>query len=333
MNLSIVAIVWFGGNKIMSGSLQVGQLMSFITYLTQILMSLMMLSMAIMTFSRASASSRRITEVLETEIDISDSPEAVRENRKVVRGSVQFKEVFFKYNRSSGEYVLKHISLVAEAGQRVAIVGATGSAKSTLVQLIPRLYDANQGQVLVDGVDVRNYTLFNLRTGVSMVLQQNELFSGSIRDNLKWGNPQASEAEIVQAAKDAQAHDFIQSFPGGYDSILGQGGVNLSGGQKQRLCIARAILKKPAILILDDSTSAVDTETEAHIWTALNSHLKNTTTFVIAQRIGSVRSADQIIVLDDGAIVATGTHQSLLATSRDYQEIYHSQLQNGDEQP
>ncbi|MDR3716422.1 MAG: ABC transporter ATP-binding protein [Puia sp.] len=325
MNLSIVAIVWFGGNKIMAGKLQVGQLMSFISYVTQILMSLMMLSVSVMTFSRAGASSRRILEVLDAEIDITDSPRAAREDRRPLRGKVEFIGVSFKYHSTGEEYVLKNIHLTAEAGQRVAVIGATGSAKSTLVQLIPRLYDVTEGQVLVDGLDVRDYTLSNLRNGVSMVLQQNELFSGTIRENLKWGNPLATEEELIAAARDAQADDFISSFPAGYDTVLGQGGVNVSGGQKQRLCIARALLKKPAILILDDSTSAVDTATEARIREALDRHLRQTTTFIIAQRIGSILSADKIIVLEEGAIIASGSHEELLKSSQAYQEIYYSQ--------
>jgi len=326
MNLSIVAIVWLGGNKIITGSLQVGQLMSFISYVTQILMSLMMLSVSVMTFSRAGASSKRILEVLDAPLDITDSPEATREDRRVKTGKVEFVDVSFKYNHSGKEYVLKNIDLTAEPGQRIAVIGATGSAKSTLVQLIPRLYDTSEGKVLIDGVDVRDYTLFNLRSAVGMVLQQNELFSGTIRENLKWGDPHASDETLIAAAKDAQAHDFIQSFPAGYDTVLGQGGVNLSGGQKQRLCIARALLKKPAVLILDDSTSAVDTDTEAHIRQALSIHLRQTTTFIIAQRIGSIASADQIILLDEGAIIAKGRHEDLMQTSPAYQEIYHSQL-------
>ncbi|HVU97091.1 MAG TPA: ABC transporter ATP-binding protein [Puia sp.] len=330
MNVSIVAIVWFGGNKIMGGRLQVGQLMSFISYVTQILMSLMMLSVSVMTFSRAGASSRRILEVLDTTPDIMDSPLAIREGRKPGRGKVEFIDVSFKYHSSGEEYVLKDIRLTVEAGERVAIVGATGSAKSTLVQLIPRLYDVTEGQVLVDGVDVRNYTLFNLRDKVGMVLQQNELFSGTIRDNLKWGNPAATEEELVAAAQAAQAHDFILSFPEQYDTILGQGGVNVSGGQKQRLCLARALLRKPVILILDDSTSSVDTATESRIREALRREFSHTTTFIIAQRIGSIMSADKIVLLDEGAIIAKGSHEELMGTSRAYREIYYSQKEKED---
>lgn len=325
MNISIVAIVWFGGNKIMAGRLQVGQLMSFISYVTQILMSLMMLSVSIMTFSRAGASSRRILEVLDVKPDITNSPEADLEDRKVSRGKVEFIHVSFKYHSASKEFVLKDIQLTVQPGERVAIIGATGSAKSTLVQIIPRLYDVTEGQILVDGRDIREYTISNLRSGVGMVLQRNELFSGTIRDNLKWGNPAATEGEIIAAAKDAQAHDFILSFPEQYDTILGQGGVNVSGGQKQRLCIARALLKKPAILILDDSTSAVDTATEGRIREALDLHLQQTTTFIIAQRIGSIVSADKIVLLEEGAIIATGRHEELILSCRPYQEIYYSQ--------
>jgi ATP-binding cassette subfamily B multidrug efflux pump len=325
MNVSIVAIIWFGGNKIISGTFQVGQLMSFITYITQILMSLTMLSMTIMTFSRAGASSERILEVLNTVPGIVDSQTATEKKLLVKKGKVEFKNVFFKYHADSSEFVLKNINLVVNPGETVAIIGATGSSKSTLVQLIPRLYDISKGSILVDDVDVRDYTLENLRGGVSMVLQQNEVFSGTIKQNLKWGNVQATEQEIIDAAKDAQAHDFIMSFPKQYETLLGQSGVNVSGGQKQRLCIARAILRKPAILILDDSTSAVDTATDAKIRAALKKHLQGTTTFIIAQRISSIQSADKIILLDNGEIIASGTNEELIKSSVIYQEIYFSQ--------
>jgi ATP-binding cassette subfamily B protein len=329
MNLSIVAIVWFGGNAIISGSFQVGQLMSFITYITQILMSLMMLSMTIMTFSRAEASSDRILEILNSSVDIVDSAAAKEKNLLVKQGKVEFKDVYLKYHPKGDEFVLKNINLVVNAGETVAIIGATGSSKSTLVQLIPRLYDVTSGHVLIDGVDVREYTLPNLRKNLKLVLQQNELFSGTIKQNLKWGNQQASDEEIIAAAKDAQAHDFIMAFPAQYETVLGQSGVNVSGGQKQRICIARAILRKPAILILDDSTSAVDTATEAKIRLSFNQHLKGTTTFIIAQRISSIQGADRIILLDDGAIIGSGPHSELIKTSPVYQEIYNSQqLQN-----
>jgi ATP-binding cassette subfamily B multidrug efflux pump len=325
MNISIVAIVWFGGNKIISGTFQVGQLMSFITYITQILMSLMMLSMTIMTFSRAEASSERILEVLNTEVDITDSPTAEEKNIPVKKGNVIFENVFFKYHPESSEYVLKNINLSIQSGETIAIIGATGSAKTTLVELIPRLYDVTQGRILVGDNDVRDYTLQNLRAGISLVLQQNELFSGTIKQNLKWGNLNASDEEIINAAKDAQAHDFIMSFPKKYETVLGQNGVNVSGGQKQRLCIARAILRKPSILILDDSTSAVDTATESKIRASSKIHLHNTTIIIIAQRISSIQSADKIIVLDDGEIIGNGTHDELIKTNAVYQEIYYSQ--------
>jgi ATP-binding cassette subfamily B multidrug efflux pump len=325
MNISIVAIVWFGGNKIMTGTFQVGQLMSFITYITQILMSLMMLSMTIMAFSRAEASSERILEVLNTEPDIIDSPKSAVNNLQIKRGKLEFKDVFFKYHAESSAFVLKNVNLVINPGETVAIIGSTGSSKSTLVQLIPRLYDVNSGHVLIDDVDVRDYSLMGLRTSVSLVLQQNELFSGTIKQNLQWGNANASDEEIINAAKDAQAHEFIMSFPKQYDTVLGQSGVNVSGGQKQRICIARAILKKPVILILDDSTSAVDMSTEAKIRASFSQHLQGVTILIIAQRISSIQSANKIILLDDGAIIATGTHAELLKTSAVYQEIYASQ--------
>ena len=325
MNLSIVAIVWFGGNAIISGTFQVGQLMSFITYITQILMSLMMLSMTIMTFSRAKASSDRILEVLNAEVDIIDLPGTVEKNLEVRLGKVEFKNVFFKYHADSPEYVLKNISFMANPGETVAIIGATGSSKSTLVELIPRLYDVSKGAVCIDDNDVRDYTLPNLRSRVKLVLQQNELFTGTIKQNLKWGNTAASDEEVIAAARAAQAHDFIMSFPKQYETVLGQSGVNVSGGQKQRLCIARAILIKPAILILDDSTSAVDTATEAAIRKSFRENLKETTIFIIAQRISSILSADNIILLDNGEIIGTGNHGQLIKTSALYREIYDSQ--------
>lgn len=302
--------------------------MSFITYITQILMSLMMLSMTIMTFSRAQASSERLLEVLNTNVDIVDSAGAKENNLQIKLGKLQFENVFFKYHPDSAEFVLKNINLTVLPGETVAIIGATGSSKSTLVELIPRLYDVTKGRILVDDVDIRDYTLQRLRTRISMVLQQNELFSGTIKQNLKWGKPDAQEEEIIAAAKDARAHDFIMSFPEQYDTVLGQSAVNVSGGQKQRLCIARAILGKPAILILDDSTSAVDTGTEAKIRESFIRHLHGTTILIIAQRISSIQSADRIIVLDNGEIIGTGTHEELIKTCLIYQEIYHSQQLN-----
>lgn len=330
MNLSIVAIVAMGGAKMMTGGMQAGQLISFISYMTQILMSLMMFSMTVMTFSRAGASSRRILEVLHSEAGIADTPAAIRDNPPVTAGRIRFDHVFFKYHSDSSEYVLKDIDFSVEPGQRVAVIGATGSAKSTLMQLIPRLYDVTAGRVLVDGRDVRDYTLRSLRDSVGIVLQKNELFSGTIRDNLKWGNPAATAEEITAAAKIACADEFIRSFPAGYDTVLGQGGVNVSGGQKQRLCLARALLKKPRVLILDDSTSAVDTDTEARIRKAMDAELPDITTLIISQRISSVMTADMILILDDGAVAAMGSHDELLRSSPIYQEICHSQLQNAE---
>lgn len=328
MNISIVAIVWFGGNKIIDGSFRVGGLVSFITYITQILMSLMMLSMTIMTFSRAMASSQRILEVLNTGTDITDSPAAVKNNFEILHGKIEFRDVSFQYHTGSQDYVLHNINLQVLPGETVGIIGATGSSKSTLVQLIPRLYDPSGGHILVDDRDIKEYTLHNLRNRVGMVLQQNELFSGTIRQNLRWGNPQATDEQLIAAAKDAQAHDFIMSFPEQYDTVLGQGGVNISGGQKQRLCIARAILKQPRILILDDSTSAVDMATEARIRSTFKAHLQGVTLLIISQRISSLQSADKIIVMDNGRIAASGTHTELLQNSAIYQEIHQSQQLN-----
>jgi ATP-binding cassette subfamily B protein len=289
-------------------------------------MSLMMLSMTLMTLARAGASSERILEVLNDKVDIFDSPYSKEKNLTVMHGKVEFENVSFKYYADGSEYVLKDISFTILPGETVAIIGATGSAKTTLVQLIPRLYEVSKGRVLVDDTDVRDYTMQNLRKSVQLVLQQNELFSGTIRQNLKWGKPDASEEEILSAAEDSQAHDFIESLPKQYETVLGQSGVNLSGGQKQRLCIARALLRKPSILILDDSTSAVDTTTEAKIMEAFNGHLKNTTKIIIAQRISSIQSADKIILLDNGEIIGKGTHNDLMKDNPVYQEIYNSQL-------
>lgn len=331
MNLSIVAILWLGGNKIMEGTFQVGQLMSFITYITQILMSLMMLSMTIMTLSRAGASSQRVLEVLNTEVDIRDTTSAKEKNLPIHHGDLEFENVYFKYHADGSEYVLKNINFHIRAGEMIALVGSTGSAKSTLVQLVPRLYDVTKGSIKVDGVDIREYTLQNLRSAICLVLQQNELFSGTIKQNLKWGDDSATDEAIVAAATDAQAHDFIMSFPQGYDTVLGQGGVNISGGQKQRLCIARALLRRPVILILDDSTSAVDVNTDSKIRKSFRAHLPDTTTIIIAQRISSIQSVDKILLIDNGEIIGSGTHDELLKTSAVYQEIYSSQqLQTAD---
>ena len=324
MNVTTLAVVWYGGNIIIAGNMQVGGLTAFTTYIVQILMSLMMLSMVLLQSSRAIASVKRISEVLDTEIDLTDE-NASRKDLKVTEGKVEFKDVAFSDGNEGGEKILEHINFTAEPGKVLGIIGTTGSGKTSLVQLIPRLYDVTEGQVLVDGVDVREYSLKNLRDGVGMVLQKNVLFSGTIDENLRWGNEEASEEEVRSAAGAAQADGFVISFTKGYDSDLGQGGSNVSGGQKQRLCIARALLKKPKILILDDSTSAVDTATEAKIRESFSTTLKDTTKIIIAQRIGSVESADKIIVLDDGKIIGMGTHEELMKNCEAYQEIYYSQ--------
>ncbi|MFR2848778.1 MAG: ABC transporter ATP-binding protein, partial [Hungatella hathewayi] len=323
MNITTLAVVWTG-NIIIAGGMQVGDLTAFTTYIVQILMSLMMLSMVFLQSSRAMASVKRINEVMDTEIDLTDE-HATRKDLKVTEGRVEFKNVSFSYENDSDEKVLEHINFTAKPGQTIGIIGATGSGKTTLVQMIPRLYDATEGQVLVDGVDVREYSLEHLREGVGMVLQKNVLFSGTIEENLRWGDENATDEEIRAMAESAQADSFVQSFTNGYQTDMGQGGVNVSGGQKQRLCIARALLKKPKILILDDSTSAVDTATEAKIRECFQTTLKATTKLIIAQRIGSVEGADEIIVLDDGKIIGMGTHDELLKNCEAYQEIYYSQ--------
>lgn len=325
MNATTLAVVWFGGRQIIAGNMQVGDLTAFTTYIVQILMSLMMLAMVILQSSRALASLSRIREILDTEVDLND--EHCKEPDKIVSsGRVEFRDVSFRYYKENKEAVLSHISFAVKSGQTLGIIGSTGSGKTTLVQMIPRLYDVDEGEVLVDGVNVKDYTLENLREGVGMVLQKNVLFSGSILENLMWGDENAPMEEVRKAAAAAQADGFVSSFTGGYEMDLGQGGVNVSGGQKQRLCIARALLKKPKILILDDSTSAVDTATEAKIRESFAGELKNTTKIIIAQRISSVQEADEIMVLDDGKIVGFGKHEDLLASCEAYQEIYYSQM-------
>jgi ATP-binding cassette, subfamily B, multidrug efflux pump len=327
MNITTLAVVWYGGNLIIAGSMPVGDLTAFTTYIVQILMSLMMLSMIFLQSSRARASLRRINEVMDTPIDLNDDEAAYKE-KKVESGRVEFKDVSFGYGKGDGrnDLVLEHISFSAESGQTIGIIGSTGSGKTSLVQLIPRLYDAAGGEVLVDGVNVRDYSLKNLREGVGMVLQKNVLFSGTIEENLRWGNEDAPMEEIVEAAKSAQADGFVRSFQFEYGTEMGQGGVNVSGGQKQRLCIARALLKKPKILILDDSTSAVDTATEARIRESFQNELKDTTKIIIAQRISSVKDADLILVLEDGQIIGKGTHAELLESCEAYNEIYTTQM-------
>jgi len=336
MNITTLAVVWYGGNMIIAGDMPVGDLTAFTTYIVQILMSLMLLSMIFLQSSRAMASIKRVNEVLDTEVDLTDA-EAAYKDLPVTKGRVEFKDVSFSYHQESdgsddnGDAVLQHISFAAEPGQVIGIIGATGSGKTSLVQLIPRLYDVTGGQVLVDGVDVKDYSLHHLREGVGMVLQKNVLFSGTIEENLRWGSEDAAKEEILAFAKAAQADAFISTFTNGYETDMGQGGVNVSGGQKQRLCIARALLKKPKILILDDSTSAVDTATEAKIRECFRTTLKDTTKIIIAQRIGSVEEADQILVLDNGRIIGRGTHAELLKTCEAYQEIYYSQRDREEE--
>lgn len=324
MNITTLLVVWFGGNFVVGGSMGVGDLTAFTTYITQILMSLMMVSMLFLQLSRALASSTRITEVLKTDVDLTDE-NAGQKDKKVENGRVEFKNVSFKYYEKRKENVLENISFTAEPGEIVGIIGTTGSGKSSLVQLIPRLYDVTDGEVLVDGVNVKDYGLKNLRDGVGMVLQKNVLFSGSIEENLRWGDENATMEEIRAAADAAQADGFVNAFTDGYNMELGQGGVNVSGGQKQRLCIARALLKKPKILILDDSTSAVDTATEAKIRQAFTTSLKHSTKIIIAQRITSVIDADKIIVLEDGKIIGMGNHNELMKNCEEYRDIYYSQ--------
>lgn len=326
MNVTTLAVVWYGGKEVMVGKMPVGDLMAFITYIVQILMSLMILSMVLLQSSRAVASAKRIGDVLDTTVDLTDVAET--ESKAVVKeGKVEFRNVSFRYYKENQEKVLDQISFTINPGQTLGIIGSTGSGKTTLVQMIPRLYDVDEGEVLVDGKNVKEYSLKNLRGKVGMVLQKNVLFSGSIMENLRWGDEDASEEEICQIADAAQADLFIKSFPKQYDTELGQGGVNVSGGQKQRLCIARALLKKPKILILDDSTSAVDTATETKIRKSFSTTLKDTTKIIIAQRIGSVIEADEILVLDDGKIAGIGKHHELLDSCKAYREIYDSQME------
>ena len=329
MNVTTLAVVWYGGNIIIAGKMPVGDLTAFTTYIVQILMSLMMLSMVFLQSSRASASMKRINEIFDTEIGLNDD-HAKNKDKKVTEGCVEFKNVSFGYSGENGrkDLVLEGISFTAEPGQTIGIIGSTGSGKTSLVQLIPRLYDVTGGEVLVDGVNVKEYSLKHLREGVGMVLQKNVLFSGTIEENLRWGNEDAPMEDVIRFSESAQADPFVKTFKNGYDTEMGQGGVNVSGGQKQRLCIARALLKRPKILILDDSTSAVDTATEAKIRESLYHDLKDTTKIIIAQRISSVQEADQILVLEDGKIIGHGTHEELLKTCEAYSEIYTTQIGN-----
>ena len=324
---TIIAVFWFGGKMVVFGSMKSGELVSFLSYVTQILTSLMMIAMIFVNIVLSRASVRRICEVLDEHPDIA-SPENPVET--VADGSVEFKDVCFSYSKGNGNFVLSDISFSIKPGQTVGIIGGTGSSKTTLVNLIPRLYDASSGEVLAGGKNVREYSLKALRNSVAVVLQKNVLFSGTIKENLLWGNANASDEEIAAACRAADAADFILSFPEKYDTVLGQGGVNLSGGQKQRLCIARALLKNPKILILDDSTSAVDTATEKRIRDALRKLCPDTTKILIAQRICSVKDADCIFVLDDGKIIGQGTHEELLQTNTIYREVNESQQTMGD---
>lgn len=329
MNVTTLAVVWYGGNIIIAGKMPVGDLTAFTTYIVQILMSLMMLSMVFLQSSRASASMKRINEIFDTEIGLNDD-NAKNKDKKVTEGRVEFKNVSFGYSGENGrkDLVREGISFTAEPGQTIGIIGSTGSGKTSLVQLIPRLYDVTGGEVLVDGVNVKEYSLKHLREGVGMVLQKNILFSGTIEENLRWGNEDAPMEDVIRFSESAQADPFVKTFKNGYGTEMGQGGVNVSGGQKQRLCIARALLKRPKILILDDSTSAVDTATEAKIRESLYHDLKDTTKIIIAQRISSVQEADQILVLEDGKIIGHGTHEELLKTCETYSEIYTTQIGN-----
>ena len=328
MNGCIVAVLWFGGRQIAGGTMELGDLTAYITYITQILMSLMILSLLFVSFVMSRASVARILEVLEEVPDI-DSPSDAK--TEVADGSIVFEHVDFSYTGEDERAVLKDINLSIRSGETIGLIGATGSGKTSLISLIPRLYDATAGRVLVGGTDVRNYDTAVLRDAVSVVLQKNVLFSGSITSNLRWGNEQATDEEITTACKVAQADDFVRSFPNGYETDLGQGGVNVSGGQKQRLCIARALLKSPKVIIFDDATSAVDTATDARIREALRTQMADTTKIIIAQRISSVMDADRVIVLDEGHIADVGTHEELLRRSEIYRDVYLSQQKGGDD--
>ncbi len=331
MNITTIAVLWFGSRMVYGEAMPVGDLSAFLTYVTQILSSLMMVTMMLMMLGRAMASAKRISEVLDEKVTLSDL-EAAYPQTTVEQGAIEFRGVTFRYYKDSEGKVLDNINLSIPPRSVVGIIGSTGCGKTTLVSMIPRLYDVDEGEVLIDGINVKDYSLYNLREGVGMVLQKNVLFSGSIGDNLRWGNEEATDEEIIAAAESAQAHSFVSSFKGGYDYDLGQGGKNVSGGQKQRLCIARALLKKPKILILDDSTSAVDTATEARIREAFRNELADSTKIVIAQRITSVMDADMIVVMNDGTITGVGTHDELLQSNTEYREIYYSQMDGKEEQ-
>lgn len=324
INVATVVVVWFAGNRIIIGNMEIGTLTALITYLTQILTALNFLANIILQGTRAAASNKRIIEVLDARLDLNDEDAKFKE-KAVTKGSIRFENVSFKYYKHNKENVLSNINLEIESGELVGIIGSSGSGKTTLVSLIPRLYDAEEGTIYVDNVNVKELSLFHLRESVAMVLQKNTLFSGTIAENLRWGNKSATEQEVIEACQIAQAHGFVSSFKNGYDTELEQGGANLSGGQRQRLCIARALLKKPRIIILDDSTSAVDTATDASIRKAFREKLSGVTKLIIAQRINSVMDADKIIVIDQGKIVGMGKHSELIESCKEYQEIYYSQ--------
>lgn len=324
VNATTLAVVWFAGKPIMIGDMSIGTLMAFITYLSQVLTALNFVANIVLQGTRAAASHRRIAEVMNAGIELNDDNAECKE-KTVENGEIEFRSVSFRYFKNNKEKVLDDINIHIKSGELVGIIGSTGSGKTTLVSLIPRLYDADEGEVLIDGVNVKDYALNNLRDRIAVVLQKNTLFSGTIAENLRWGNDNATDEELVEVAKIAQADSFIQGFKDGYDSDIGRGGANLSGGQKQRICIARALLKKPKIIILDDSTSAVDTATDASIRKAFREELGDTTKLIIAQRITSVADADKIIVLDEGKVVGVGTNAELMKLCQTYQEIYYSQ--------
>ena len=328
MYLCMILISWFGARLIVGGELTTGELMSLITYAMQILMGLMMLSMVFVMIIISEASAKRIVEILDEQSDLTNGANPIKE---VKDGSITFENVNFSYAKRADKLCLSNVNIDIKSGETIGIIGGTGSSKSSFVQLIPRLYDVTEGKVTVGGIDVRNYDIESLRNEVAMVLQKNVLFSGTIKENLRWGNENATDEELIHVCKLAQAHDFVSTFPEGYDTYIEQGGVNVSGGQKQRLCIARALLKKPKILILDDSTSAVDTKTDALIRKAFAEEIPDTTKIIIAQRISSIEHADKIIVLDNGKVDAVGTHEELLASNAIYQEVYTSQTKGGED--
>jgi len=327
MNIGTVALIYFGGLQVFDGITQVGQIISFMSYLFSTMFPVLMLSMMAGQISAAGASAERLNQIIDSEPEILDKNNAVILDK--IEGKVVFEDVTFSYRDDGGDPVLRNISFTAEPGEKVAILGSTGSGKSSLINLIPRFYDANEGRVIIDGVDVKDFSTNNLRSHIGISLQEAVLFSGTIKDNIRYGKPDSTDEEVISAAKAAQAHEFIMSFPQGYDTMVGQRGVNLSGGQKQRMAIARALLLKPKILILDDSTSAVDVETEAEIENALEEIMNDTTSFIVAQRISTVLKADKILVLDNGKIAAEGNHKELMETSPIYMEIYDSQLGGG----